>query len=225
MDRLVSGEQDFEVDIEAGLAHVTQESTSDNVSEKIDDDVNYPLLGNEENPTETNSQSLDGSERKRDVVKFKKPRKASKPPRHPKRPSLTANDHKVMREIAELAMRKRARIERMKSSLRRIKAAKSASSTSSFSSISIFSMIVTVLFLGILVFQGFFTDNSNLSSEKSPAPVVSPNNKMVSVQSYNDFAPIKLTDPSPTTSYSFRYTRKRISGAEEEESRDVSVTR
>lgn len=160
MDRLVSGEQDFEVDIEAGLAHVTQESTSDNASETIDDDVNYPLMGDEENPTETNSQSLDVSERKRDVVKFKKPRKASKPPRPPKRPSLTASDHKVMREIAELAMRKRERIERMKKSLRRIKAAKSSSSSSSFSYISIFSMIVTVLFLGILVSQGTHLFNS-----------------------------------------------------------------
>ncbi|CAF2116958.1 unnamed protein product [Brassica oleracea var. botrytis] len=215
MDRLVSGEQDFEVDIEAGLAHVTQESTSDNASETIDDDVNYPLMGDEENPTETNSQSLDVSERKRDVVKFKKPRKASKPPRPPKRPSLTASDHKVMREIAELAMRKRERIERMKKSLRRIKAAKSSSSSSSFSYISIFSMIVTVLFLGILVSQGFFAGNSNLSSDISPAPIVSPDNQLVSAQLYND--------PSPTTSYSFRYTRKRISGAEEgEDSRDVT---
>ncbi|KAF8111531.1 hypothetical protein N665_0074s0061 [Sinapis alba] len=222
MDQLVSGEQDFEVDIEAGLPHVTQESTSDNVSETIADDVNYPLMRDEENPKETKSQSLDVSERKRDVVKFKKPRKASKPPRPPKRPSLTASDHKVMREIAELAMRKRARIERMKNSLRRIKAAKSSSSSSSsFSCISIFSMIVTVLFLGILVFQGFFTDNSNLSSDKSPAPVVSPNNKMVSVQFYQEFAPVKQTDPSPTTSYRFRYTRKRILGAEED-SRDVT---
>ncbi|KAL0654677.1 hypothetical protein Bca4012_097368 [Brassica carinata] len=213
MDRLVSGEQDFEVDIEAGLAHVTQESTSDNASETIDDDVNYPLMGDEENPTETNSQSLDVSERKRDVVKFKKPRKASKPPRPPKRPSLTASDHKVMREIAELAMRKRERIERMKKSLRRIKAAKSSSSSSSFSYISIFSMIVTVLFLGILVSQGFFAGNSNLSSDISPAPIVSPDNQLVSAQLYND--------PSPTTSY--RYTRKRISGAEEgEDSRDVT---
>ncbi|KAG2260494.1 hypothetical protein Bca52824_079788 [Brassica carinata] len=215
MDHSVSGEQEFEVDIEAGLAHVTQESTSDNASETIADDVNYPLIGNEENATETNSQTLDVSERKRDVVKFKKPRKASKPPRPPKRPSLTASDHKVMREIAELAMRKRARIERMKNALRRIKAAKSSSSSSSFSCISIFSMIVTVLFLGILVFQGFSAGNSNLSSDISPAPIVSPNNQLVSVQLYND--------PSPTTSYSFRYTRKRISGAEEGENpRDVT---
>ncbi|CAH8336663.1 unnamed protein product [Eruca vesicaria subsp. sativa] len=213
MDQMVSGEQVLDVDIEAGLAHVTEESTSDHLSVTIADDVNYPLMGDVENPTETNSQSLDVSERKQDVVKFKKPRKASKPPRPPKRPSLTASDHKVMREIAELAMRKRARIERMKNSLRRLKAAKSSSSSSSFSCISIFSMIVTVLFLGILVFQGFFDGNSNLRSDISPAPIVSPNNnQLVSVQLYND--------PSPTTSYSFRYTRKRISGGEG--SRDVT---
>lgn len=157
MDQLIPGEQD----IEAGLAHVTQQSSSDTVevlnfgaSEKIDDDaddLNYPLIGNE-NPTETTSS------KRNDIVKVKKSRKASKPPRPPKGPSLTANDHKVMKEIAELAMRKRARIERMKNSLRRIKAAKSSSSSlsssSPYSCISIFSVIVTALFFGFLLFQG-----------------------------------------------------------------------
>lgn len=155
MDQLIPGEQD----IEAGLAHVTQQSSSDTVevlnfgaSEKIDDDaddLNYPLIGNE-NPTETTSS------KRNDIVKVKKSRKAaSKPPRPPKGPSFTANDHKVMKEIAELAMRKRARIERMKNSLRRIKAAKSSSSSSSpYSCISIFSVVVTALFFGFLLFQG-----------------------------------------------------------------------
>lgn len=161
---MVSGEHDLKVDIEAGRSDVMQESTSDivsangawservdfGVSEKLVDDLNYPLMGNE-NPAETSSQSLDLSEKKCDNVKIKKSRKASKPPRPPKGPSLSANDHKVMREIAELAMRKRARIERMKNSLKRIKAAKSSSSSQC---ISIFSMIVTVLFFVFLVFQG-----------------------------------------------------------------------
>lgn len=161
---MFSGEQDLEVDIEAGQSCVTQESTSYTVSgnrvwservdfgvsEKIADDLNYPLMG-DENPAETNSQSLDLSEKKCDIVKFKKSRKASKPPRPPKGPSLSANDHKFMREIAELAMRKRERIERMKNSLKRMKAAKSSSSSPC---ISIFSMIVTVLFFAFLVFQG-----------------------------------------------------------------------
>ncbi|KAF8112944.1 hypothetical protein N665_0058s0044 [Sinapis alba] len=228
MDQLVSGENDLEVDIEAGLAHVTQESTSGTVSgnggvwseqvmnfgvsEKIDD-LNYPLMRNE-NPTETSSQSLDLSERKQcnDIVKVKKSRKASKPPRPPKGPSFTANDHKVMKEIAELAMRKRARIERMKNSLRRIKAAKSSSSP--YSCISIFSVIVTVLFFAFLLFQGLFAGNMTMSSDNSPAPVGSPNNQLISVQFYNDFAPVEQTDPSPTTSY--RYTGKLVSGAEED---------
>ncbi|CAH2039144.1 unnamed protein product [Thlaspi arvense] len=222
MDQMFSGEQD----LEAGRSDVTtQESTSVSgdevsfgVSEKIADDLNYPLMGDEKAVETRMSQSLDLSEKKCDNVKLKKSRKASKPPRPPRRPSLTLNDHKVMKEIAELAMRKRARIERMKNSLKRIKAAKSSSSSSSC--ITLFSMIVTLLFLGFLLFQGFFEGNSNMTSDKSPAPIVSPNNQLVSVQFYNEFAPVEQTDHSPSTS--FRYTRKRISGAEEEEdSRDV----
>ncbi|KAF3611682.1 hypothetical protein DY000_02044235 [Brassica cretica] len=184
MDQLIPGEQD----IEAGLAHVTQQSSSDTVevlnfgaSEKIDDDaddLNYPLIGNE-NPTETTSS------KRNDIVKVKKSRKAaSKPPRPPKGPSFTANDHKVMKEIAELAMRKRARIERMKNSLRRIKAAKSSSSSlsssSPYSCISIFSVVVTALFFGFLLFQGLFAGNMTMSSDNSPAPTGSPNNQLIS---------------------------------------------
>ncbi|CAA7056201.1 unnamed protein product [Microthlaspi erraticum] len=222
---MVSREQDFEIDLEAGRTDVTRESTSERlnlgVPEKIGDDLVSPLMGNEK-PAETSSQSSDLSGGKCDVGrKFKKSRKASKPPRPPKGASLlSAIDHKVMREIADLAMRKRARIERMKHCLRRIKAAKSSSSTSS-SCFSVLSMIVTVLFLVFLFSQGLFAGNTSLSSDKSPAPVVSPNNRFVSVQFNNEFAPVEQTDPSPTTS--FRYTRKRISGAEEEEdSRDVT---
>ncbi|XP_010457212.1 PREDICTED: uncharacterized protein LOC104738719 [Camelina sativa] len=233
MDQVFSREQDLDVDIEAGRSDVvTQESTLATVSgngvwtervnfaasENIADDLIYPLMG-DENRVGTSSQSLDLSENKCDNGKFKKSRKASKPPRPPKGPSLSASDHKFMREIAELAMRKRARIERMKSSLKKMKAAKSSSSSSS-QCINIFSMIVTVLFFAFLVFQGFFPGNSSLSSDKSPAPIVSSTNQLISVQFYNEFAPVEQTDPSPTTS--FRYTRKRISGAEEEVSRDVS---
>ncbi|EOA37062.1 hypothetical protein CARUB_v10010187mg [Capsella rubella] len=231
MDRVFSREQDLELDIEVGRSDVTRESTSATVSgngdwservnfsasERIADDLVYTLLGDDIR-VGTNSQSLDLSEKKCDNEKFKKSRKASKPPRPPKGPSLSANDHKFMREIAELAMRKRERIERMKNSLKRMKAAKSSSSSSSCISIS--SMIATLLFFVFLVVQGFFTGNSSLSSDKSPAPIVSPTNQLISVQFYNEFAPVEQTDPSPTTS--FRYTRKRISGAEEGDSRDVT---
>jgi len=210
MDQMLSGEQDLEVDIEAGRSDVTQESTSDTVSgngvwseranfgvsEKIADDLSYPLI-RDENRVETSSQSLDLSEKKCGNGKFKKSRKASKPPRPPKGPSLSENDRKIMRDIQELAMRKRARIERMKKSLKRLKAAKTSPSSPC---ITIFSMIITAIFFAFLVFQGFSTGSSSMNSDKSPAPTVSPNNQMISVQFYNDFAPVEQTDPSPTTS-------------------------
>jgi len=166
MDQMLSGEQDLEVDIEAGRSDVTQESTSDTVSgngvwseranfgvsEKIADDLSYPLI-RDENRVETSSQSLDLSEKKCGNGKFKKSRKASKPPRPPKGPSLSENDRKIMRDIQELAMRKRARIERMKKSLKRLKAAKTSPSSPC---ITIFSMIITAIFFAFLVFQGTF---------------------------------------------------------------------
>lgn len=213
MDQIVSGEEDVDdVDIEGGIRfddsnqQVWSGRSSFDGSEKIADDLINPLMGDGKR-RERNSQSLDLSDRKFDNVKFKKTRKPSKPPRPPKGPSLTANDQKLMREIAELAMRKRSRIERMKT-LRRIKAANSSSPCS-----SVFAMIVTVIFFVFLIFQGFFTSNASLNSDNSPAPTVSSNNRMVSVQFYNEFAPRERIDPSPTTS--FRY--KRVSGADNEE--------
>ncbi|KAG7557933.1 hypothetical protein ISN44_As11g038670 [Arabidopsis suecica] len=229
MDQIVSGEEeDLDVDIEDGRFNETQEVTTNLVSaegdsengldhvwsgrlsfdgsEKSADDLVDPLMGDGKR-RERSSQSLDLSDMKFDNVKFKKTRKPSKPPRPPKGPLLSANDQKLMREITELAMRKRARIERMKT-LRRLKAAKSSSPCS-----SIFAMIVTVIFFVFLIFQGFFTSNASLNSDNSPAPNNSANNRMVSVQFYNEFAPRERIDPSPTTS--FRY--KRVSGADNEE--------
>ncbi|CAH8304111.1 unnamed protein product [Eruca vesicaria subsp. sativa] len=218
MDHIVSGEEEEElgVDIEEGVRfNETQDTITtnqedvwsgrlsyDHRSENITDDEDDPLMGGEGKRRERSSQSLDLSDRKFDNVKVKKTRKpSSKPPRPPKGPLLTANDQKLMREIAELAMRKRARIERM----RRMKAAKSSSPCS-----SVLAMIVTVIFFVFLIFQGFFTSNASLSSSNSPAP---DNNRMVSVQFYNEFAPRERIDPSPTTT--FRY--KRVSGADNEE--------
>ncbi|CAN8248101.1 unnamed protein product [Cochlearia groenlandica] len=223
MNQIVTGQEDLDVDIEDGRFNETREDitanlvSSENVwsgrssfdgYEKADDDMINPLMVDGKR-RERNSQSLDLSDRKFDNVKFKKTKKSSKPPRPPKGPSLSDNDHKLMKEITELAMRKRARIERMKS-LRRLKAAKSSSPYS-----SIFAMIVTVIFVVFLIFQGFFTSGSSLNSDNnSPAPADdSGNNRMVSVQFYNEFAPRERIDPSPTTS--FRYTRKRVSGADD----------
>ncbi|KAJ0265115.1 Transmembrane protein [Hirschfeldia incana] len=158
MDQIVSGEEEEElgVDIEEGVGfNDTQEDVLDQVwsgrssydhrSEQITDDEDQDgLMIKDGKRRERSSQSLDLSDRKFDSVKVKKTRKPSKPPRPPKGPLLTANDQKLMREIAELAMRKRARIERM----RRMKAAKSSSPCS-----SILAMIVTVIFFVFLIFQ------------------------------------------------------------------------
>ncbi|KAF8116554.1 hypothetical protein N665_0017s0106 [Sinapis alba] len=215
MDQIVSGEEEEElgVDIEEGVGfNETQDTTTNQEDvwsgqrlstddDDEDDNLMNPLMEGDGKRRERSSQSLDLSDRKFDSVKVKKTRKPSKPPRPPKGPLLTANDQKLMREIAELAMRKRARIERM----RRMKAAKSSSPCS-----SILAMIVTVIFFVFLIFQGFFTSNASLSSDNSPAP---DNNRMVSVQFYNEFAPRERIDPSPTTT--FRY--KRVSGADNEE--------
>ncbi|CAH8273473.1 unnamed protein product [Arabidopsis lyrata] len=225
MDQIVSGEEeDLDVDIEDGRFSETQDITTNLVSAEGDSEngLNHvwsgrlsfdgseksadDLVMGDEKRRERSSQSLDLSDMKFDNVKFKKTRKPSKPPRPPKGPLLSANDQKLMREITELAMRKRARIERMKT-LRRLKATKSSSPCS-----SIFAMIVTVIFFVFLIFQGFFTSNASLNSDNSPAPNNSANNRMVSVQFYNEFAPRERIDPSPTT---FRY--KRVSGADNEE--------
>ena len=72
-----------------------------------------------------------------------------KPPRPPKGPLLDAADQKFVREISELAIRRRARIERIKD-LKKKKAAEASSKGNS----SLSAMIITVLFFIIIVFQG-----------------------------------------------------------------------
>lgn len=76
-------------------------------------------------------------------------RKPPKPPRPSKGPFLDAADQKFVREISELAMRRRARIERIKE-LKKKKAVKGSSTGNS----SISAMIITLLFFIVIVFQG-----------------------------------------------------------------------
>ncbi|KAK1387466.1 Galactokinase family protein [Heracleum sosnowskyi] len=83
---------------------------------------------------------------KRKVAKTKK---CCKPPRPPRGLTLNASDHKLVKEIAELAILKRARIERMK----KLKASKESSSGLS-SSGSMFSMLFTIIFCLVILFQG-----------------------------------------------------------------------
>lgn len=105
--------------------------------------------------------------------------KASKPPRPPKGPYLNASDLKLVKELSELAARKRARIERMKA-LRKIKAAKRQSSNS-----SIIALIITVLFFLVILFQGLFSQNNvDREFQGSPAPAVATEG-LISIQLFD----------------------------------------
>lgn len=84
-------------------------------------------------------------------------KKAPKPPRPPRAPSLDAADLKLIREISELAMLKRARIERMQALKKKMKTTKS----SSLSNSGIFSMVFTIVFCVVIIFQGIICENIN----------------------------------------------------------------
>lgn len=77
-------------------------------------------------------------------------RRHPKPPRPPKGHLLDVADQKLVKDTAEVAMRKRLRIEHMKAS----KKAKAAPLSRSFSISSIGAMIITVLFFFVIIFQG-----------------------------------------------------------------------
>lgn len=86
----------------------------------------------------------------RQKVKLANPRKPSKPPLPPRGPSLDAGDQKFVKELAELALRKRARIKKMKA-VRKMKASKSSSS-SSYTNVS--AMVITVFFFLVIILHG-----------------------------------------------------------------------
>lgn len=75
--------------------------------------------------------------------------RSSKPPRPPTGPSLDAADWMLVKEISELAILKRKRIERMKT-LHKVKKEKKSSIRSSSS----FAMLVTLSFFIIIIWQG-----------------------------------------------------------------------
>ncbi|KAF2325075.1 hypothetical protein GH714_022641 [Hevea brasiliensis] len=176
MDRLVSREREPEVDLESGGTTSEEDGTNDLVSankqtKKVLNSVwSGPLgfdgLGNsskfgedaDENVEFLLDKNSEGKEGQQQIPfvnkklleekkKKKNSRQAPKPPRPPKGPSLDAADQKLVQEITELAMRKRARIERIRV-LKKMRAAKSSSWNS-----SLYAMAFTVLFFLVLIFQ------------------------------------------------------------------------
>lgn len=116
-------------------------------------------------------------------------RKSSKPPRPPKGPTLNVSDLKLVMEFSELAMKKRARIKRIKA-LRKMKAETASSSSSSAFSSSSFSgslaaMIVTLLFFVAILFQGILARHgSSTSLPGSPEPATVAHD-LISVSFFN----------------------------------------
>lgn len=99
---------------------------------------------------------------KTEKEKHRKSVRAKRPPKPPRPPRggvpLDAADQKLIKEMHELAMIKRARIDRMKA-LKKLKAVKESSPMSSTFNGSFFAMFFTVLFFMVLIFQGMYSGN------------------------------------------------------------------
>lgn len=112
-------------------------------------------------------------------------RKAPKPPRPRKGPSLDTADLQLVKEIAEQTMKRRARVERLKA-LKKRRTAKSSSPSPSSNS-SLFAMAITVLFFLVIIFQGFGSgQSSTLTFDDSPKPSGAPSSGLISIQLGNN---------------------------------------
>lgn len=117
------------------------------------------------------------------------PRKPSKPPLPPKGPSLDAGDQKFVKELAELALRKRARIKKMKA-VRKMKASKSLASTSSSSSTytSLSAMVITLIFFFVIILHGIRSASSTaVGLMVSPESTVAADEGLISVKYPTNF--------------------------------------
>ncbi|XP_027934890.1 uncharacterized protein LOC114190275 isoform X1 [Vigna unguiculata] len=93
--------------------------------------------------------NVHGNHHKQKIKPFH-PKKPPKPPLPPTGPSLDAGDQKFVKELAELALRKRARVKKMKA-VRKMKANKSSSS-STYTNLS--AMVITVFFFLVIILHG-----------------------------------------------------------------------
>ncbi|CAI9267704.1 unnamed protein product [Lactuca saligna] len=101
-----------------------------------------------------------GKEKRKKSTSAKKP---PKPPRQHSSFSLDSADQKLIKELTELAMIKRARIERMKALMQ-----KKASKASSSSNPSLFAMLFTIIFFLVLLLQGMSCQKSHGTFKGSP---------------------------------------------------------
>ncbi|XP_021768698.1 uncharacterized protein LOC110733001 [Chenopodium quinoa] len=140
-------------------------------------------------------------------------KKASKPPRPPNGPLLTASDLKLVKELSELAARKRARVERIKA-FRKMKDAKRSSSSS-----SVTAMVITVLFFLIIVFQGIYSGSSfTRKLQGSPAPATA-GEGLISIQFFHNAPTYETNQPIYLSPNSLDATSS--SSPQEQEGRDA----
>ncbi|XP_038903260.1 uncharacterized protein LOC120089897 [Benincasa hispida] len=129
-------------------------------------------LGVDEN-VELSMDSSDG-EKRREFGAFAEKKnvkgkigKVHKPPRPPRGPSLDAADRIFVKEMTELAVKKRATVERIKA-LKKMKAEKASSFNSSLPA-----LFITLLFFVVIIFQGMSAKGSTMVlMSDSPAPSV-----------------------------------------------------
>ncbi|MED6157543.1 hypothetical protein PIB30_024091 [Stylosanthes scabra] len=212
MDHTISRERDdVEFDLESGGNSTSEDDYSstgdhcisddrDSNDDDDDDDDNLELLvekGSHQFPHLNNNNNNNNDVNKK---KASNPRKPSKPPLPPNGPSLIAGDQKFVKELSELALRKRARIKRMKA-VRKMKATKSAAASSSSSYSSLSAMIITVFFFLIIIFHGIRSANSDVDGlMASPASeAVTPTEEdLISVQYPKKIITNKGDAPRPT---------------------------
>lgn len=127
-------------------SYITSVKSSDDDYDDIESVTNNVFGKNGENAP------LLGKTQLKEKRKTSNSKKAPKPPRPRKGPSLDIADMQLVKEIAEQTMKRRARVERMKSMKKR-RAAKSSTPPAT-SNISIFAMAITVLFFIVIIFHG-----------------------------------------------------------------------
>ncbi|KAL8481312.1 hypothetical protein ACS0TY_027725 [Phlomoides rotata] len=149
----------------------------DIVSISVDEVVKSDNLGNfSGNQKSVDEVSVKNSKREKRKSSGKKP---PKPPRPSTGLWLDAADQKLIKEITELAMMKRARVERMK----KMKVGKtSSSSTPSSSSGSLLAMMFTIIFCIVIILQGCHSSGYSRIN-KPPVPSLGslePSNQIIS---------------------------------------------
>lgn len=182
-------------------------ANSSNFSHLATDNVELLIDNNSEG--EEGKQNITFVDRK-DVVEKrikKNLKKPPKPPRPPKGLSLDAADQKLMKEITELAMRKRARIETLKA-LKKMRAAKTSSWSSSLSA-----MVITIVFCLIIIYQGISSRYSgSLALKGSPEPAVGTGEALIAVQLYKNNVAYESDESGSRSSvkagFRFRFTEE-----------------